>query len=179
VSLKKTVILISLAAITASCGGIEIRVITPTVPALMRTLLPYPDALDVVLVHDAVTARVNDVRANVGKAALQWDPVLQDYASFRAWEIVRGASYDEIDDTIIDELGEPVAELRACLSDNVTTPDAVAQIAVDHWLGNPKLRETVFDTWQRIGVGLDWGCPTERGVVLVVLLAGRTNVTEG
>jgi uncharacterized protein YkwD len=172
-SLKKTVILISLATITASCGAIEIRVITPTIPQLQPTLLPYPDALDVALVHAAVTARVNKARADAGSAALQWDPVLQDYASNRAWDIVRGASYDEIDDTIIDKLGEPVAELRACLSEDVTTPDAVAQLAVDHWLGNPKLREVVFDKWQRIGVGLDWGCPTERGVVLVVLLAGR------
>jgi uncharacterized protein YkwD len=178
VSLKKIVILASLATITASCGSIEIRVITPTVPALIHTLLPYPDALDVVLVHDAVTARVNDVRANAGKAALQWDPVLQDYALNRAWDIVRGAPYDEIDDAIIDELGEPVAELRACLSEDVTTPDAVAQIAVDQWLGNPKLRAVVLDNWERIGVGLDWGCPTERGVVLVVLLAGMEEFSE-
>lgn len=35
--------------------------------------------------------------------------------------------------------------------------------------------------WKRIGVGLDWGCPLEdaRGVVLVVLFAGRDQGTLG
>jgi len=35
--------------------------------------------------------------------------------------------------------------------------------------------------WKRIGVGFDWGCPLEdaRGVVLVVLFAGRDQGTLG
>lgn len=73
----------------------------------------------------------------------------------------------------------PVAGLRACMSDNVTTPDAVAQVAVEHWLGDPMLREMLLGRWHQIGVGHDWGCPMERGVVLVVLLAGRTGVEGG
>ena len=37
----------------------------------------------------------------------------------------------------------------------------------------------LLDRWQRIGVGFDWGCPEERGVMLVILLAGMANSREG
>jgi hypothetical protein len=48
-----------------------------------------------------------------------------------------------------------VAELLACLEDSITTPDAVAQLAVEHWMERPDLREALLDRWQRIGVGFD------------------------
>lgn len=169
--------LILLFLVTASCGCVEIRVITPTVPAPM--LLPYPDSVDPLEVYDAVTTRINEVRTGQGLETLVWDEVLQDYASVRVWEILRGTSVDEIDGYLSEELGEPVAELRACMSDDVTTPDALAQVAVEAWLGDHKLSKILLDDWQRIGVGFDWGCPTERGVMLVVLLAGRPDVREG
>ena len=82
---------------------------------------------------------------------------------------------------IPSQLGEPVAELRARMSDSITTPDAVAQIAVTKWLDAPSLRKELLGSWKRIGVGFAWGCPDPegRGVVLVVLLAGRSDLKEG
>ena len=80
------------------------------------TLLLYPDGLDVVLVHDEIVALVNDARAAQAMEPLLWDEALQGLAERRVWEIVRGdAALEEIDDSLADELGEPVAELRACL----------------------------------------------------------------
>jgi len=153
---------------------VEITVVAPTSRQPTPTLLPYPDALDVVVVHEAVMARINEARAEAGLPALLWDDTLQDVAEGRAGAIVKGAAYDEIDATEAESLGELVAELRACLDDRVTTPDDVAQVAFGHWLGEQELGEILLRRWQRIGVGLDWGCPTERGLVLVVLLAGGT-----
>jgi uncharacterized protein YkwD len=149
----------------------------PTPPP---TLLPYPDALDVMLVHEEVTAAVNEARAERGIAPLKWDEELQELAEWQAWQVTKGAIvFDEIDDWPATQLREPVIELRACMSDNVTTPDAMAQYAIEHWLDDTDLRGMLLSSGQRIGVGHDWGCLTERGVVLVVLLAGGTPLGEG
>jgi uncharacterized protein YkwD len=121
---------------------------------------------------DAVTDRINATRAKRGLPWLQSDDVLADYASIRAWNIVRGAPLEEIDDAMAAEIGEPVGELRACMSPDVTAPAAVARFAVENWLDDPLLREILLGKWQRLGVGLDWGCPTERGIILIVLFAG-------
>jgi hypothetical protein len=48
-----------------------------------------------------------------------------------------------------------VAELRACLSDNITTPDAVAEVAVERWLDDLELRKVLLGNWERIGAGFD------------------------
>jgi hypothetical protein len=95
--------------------------------------------------------------------------------------IVKGASLHEIDDSAAERLGKPVAELRACLDHTITTPDAIAQLAVEHWLQCNDPRQILLGRWERIGVGFDWGCPDlqGRGVVLVVLLAGGTTLNEG
>jgi uncharacterized protein YkwD len=50
--------------------------------------LPYPDALDVALVHEAVTARVNGARDSAAKPPLLWDDDLKDLAEGRAGAIV-------------------------------------------------------------------------------------------
>jgi len=128
-----------------------------------------------------VTTRVNQIRAENGEAALEWNDVLQDLAEDPAGGIVKGAPVDEIDDSLAAQLGEPVAELRACMDDSITTPDAVAQLAVEHWMARPDLREALLDRWLRIGIGFEWGCPDPRGrgVVLVVLLAGMVELREG
>jgi len=74
-----------------------------------------------------------------------WDEALQGLAERRAWEIVkRDAPFEEIGDSLADELGEPVAELRTCLSGDVTTPFAVASAAVKQWLREPELREMLL-----------------------------------
>jgi len=42
------------------------------------------------------------------------------------------------------------------MSDSVTTPAAVAEVAVEPWLDDPELREMLLGTsWERIGVGYD------------------------
>ena len=87
-----------------------------------------------------------------------WDETLQGLAEGRAWGIVRGViSLDGgIDDAVAGQLGAPVAELWACMSDSVTTPAAVAEVAVEPWLDDPELREMLLGTsWERIGVGYD------------------------
>ena len=93
----RTAILPLLLLFTLSCRSVEIDIITPTAVAPTPTLLPFPKTLDLLIVHDEVTARVNQARVADGQVRLQWDDVLQDYASIRAWEIVRGSPYDEID----------------------------------------------------------------------------------
>ena len=65
------------------------------------------------------------------------------------------------------------------MSDNATTPGAVADAAIQQWLAQPALESALFGPWTRIGVAFDWGCPTERGVVLVMLLAGGSDSREG
>ena len=171
---------LALVAALPACTTVEMTIITPTPPPATPTLLPYPDALDVLLVHEAVTSRVNEARAEQGKHLLEWDEGLQELAEWQAWQVTKGAvSFNELDDWPATQLGEPVIELRACMSDNATTPEGVAQVAVEHWLGEPELREMLLGRWQRIGVGFDWGCPKERGVVLVVLLAGQRDLLEG
>jgi uncharacterized protein YkwD len=133
---------------------------------------PYPSTLDIALVHGEVTMRINSARAS----PLAWDEDLQGLAEQRAWEIVKGEiSFDEVDGSLANELGEPVAELRACLSADVTTPAAVAEAAVEQWLAESELREILLGDWERIGVGFDWGCPKAdaRGVVLVVVMVGK------
>ena len=100
-----------------------------------------------------------------------------------AWAIVRGevAWGNEIDDALADELGEPAAELRACLSANVNTSEDVARYAVGGWLDEPKFATMLLGGWRRIGVGFDWPCPQEDagGLVLVVVLAGGGTLREG
>jgi hypothetical protein len=72
--------------------------------------------------------------------------------------------------------------LCVCLSDNATTPAVVAEAAVNEWLAAPDLRQMLLGNWTRIGIGYDWGCPMvddNRGVVLVLLLAGGVRMREG
>ena len=124
---------LALVAALPACTTVEMTIITPTPPPATPTLLPYPDALDVLLVHEAVTSRVNEARIEKGEHPLEWDETLQELAEWQAWQVTKGAvSFDELDDWPATQLGEPVIELRACMSDNVTTPDAVAQVAVEH-----------------------------------------------
>jgi hypothetical protein len=152
----------------SACG--EYPVAETTTP----TLLPYPDTLDIVPVQEAMVNRINEIRADHGLGSLLWDESLQELAEGRAWGIVKGdIPFDEVDDSVATQLGEPVAELRTCLSESVTTPEAVAQAASEEWLIN--LDEVLLGHWERVGVGFDWGCPKNgtRGVVLVVLLAGE------
>jgi uncharacterized protein YkwD len=80
-----TDILLLLALFMVSCTHVEIVITTRTAPAATPTLLPYPDALDVVLVHEEVTAAVNKARAEHGTARLQWDEYLQELAEWQAW----------------------------------------------------------------------------------------------
>ncbi len=152
-----------------------------------------PDTLDLVLVHEAVTAQVNQARAERGLEPLIWDEALQEAAEGRARAIVRGevAWGGEIDDALAEQLGEPAivpeaersgaAELRACLSANVTAPEDVARYAVGGWLDEPKFAMMLLGSWERIGVGFDWPCPQEDagGLVLVVVLAGGKGLKEG
>ena len=106
---------------------------TADITALTPTLLLYPDALDVLLVHEAVTTRVNEARVDQGKHPLNRDETLQELAEWQAWQVVKDTKpFDKIDDWPANQLGEPVIELRACLSDNVVTPDTVAQVAAEH-----------------------------------------------
>jgi uncharacterized protein YkwD len=140
------------------------------------TSAPYPSTLDIVLVHDEVTMLINSIRTSHEVETLAWDEDLQGLAERRAWKIVKGEiPFDEVDDSLANELGEPVAELRACLSADVKTPAAVAEAAVEQWLVEPELREMLLGDWERIGVGFDWGCPKPdaRGVVLVVVMVGE------
>jgi uncharacterized protein YkwD len=156
----------ALALILLACSAV------PAAEIATPTLLPYPDGLDFVLVQDSVTDQVSEARAAHGLEPLLWDETLQELAEGRAWGIVKGEiPFDEVDNTVADRLGEPVAELRACLSHNATTPEAVARAAVGEWLADSD--EMLLGHWERIGVGFDWGCPQDdaRGVVLVVLLA--------
>jgi hypothetical protein len=140
------------------------------VPLPTPTLLSYPDALDVVLVYEEVTAAVNGARAEHRVTPLQWDEDLQELAEWQAWQVTKGAvPFDELGDFPATQLGEPVIELRACLSDNVTTPEAVARIAVERLLANPERRTMLLGRSRRIGTGYDWGCLSEGGVVLAVL----------
>jgi uncharacterized protein YkwD len=151
--------------------GVAVSIVT-IVSCTTGTPIPYPDTLDIVLVHDEVTMLINSTRTS----PLAWDEDLQSLAERRAWEIVKGEiAFDEVDNSLAEELGEPVAELRACLSSDVTTPAAVAEAAVEQWLDEPELREMLLGDWERIGVGFDWGCPKPdaRGVVLVVVMVGR------
>jgi hypothetical protein len=146
---------------------------TPIAEITTPTLPSCPDTLDPVSVQEAVENRINEIRAGYGFDPLLRDAALQDLAEERAWGIVKGdVPFDEVDGAVANQLGEPVAELRACLSDNATTPEAVAQAAGEEWLAG--LDEVLLGEWRRIGAGFDWGCPKEggRGVVLVVLLAG-------
>ena len=69
-----------------------------------------------------------------------------------------------------------VAELRACLSDNVTTPDAVAKAAVEYWIDDPNLRQMLLGNAERIDFSFECGCPPERGVILVAILLQRVMV---
>ena len=101
-------------------------------PLPTPTPLPYPDALDVVAVHDRVLGLINGFRRLEEVEPLEWDDILQDLADQRAWQIVQGEiPFDEVDGSLADELGEPVAELRACLAGDITTPPAVAFAAVE------------------------------------------------
>ncbi len=173
--IQKAVILLLLLPITASCAGAQAATPVPT-------LLPYPDELDLVLVHDGVVARINEARAAQGIRPLVWDDTLQGLAEGQAWGIVKGVvSLDEMDNAVASKLGEPVAELRACISDNITTPATVAQLAVEQWLADPQLSKMLLGNWERIGVGYDWGCPDPqaRGVMLIVILAGGQALREG
>ncbi len=172
---KAVILLLLLLPITTSCAIAQAATPTPT-------LLPYPDELDLVLVHDGVTARINEARAAQGIRPLAWDEVLQGLAEGQAWGIVEGTvSLGEMDDAVASELGEPVAELRACISDNVVIPAVVAEVAVEQWLADPALSKMLLGNWERIGVGYDWGCPDPetRGVMLVVVLAGGQALREG
>ena len=137
---------------------------------------PYPDTLDAVAVHDEVVKLINGIRTSHEVKTLAWDEDLQGLAERQAWEIVKGeVPFDEVDDSMANELGEPVAELRACLSAAVTTPAAVASAAVEQWLDDPELHRMLVGDWERIGVGFDWGCPDAGGVVLVVVMAGASS----
>ncbi len=142
-------LLLLLVAALFSCAGGEAA-------TSMSTLLPYLD--DLVLVHDAIVARVNDARTEQGGVLLVWDEDLQELAEGQAWEIVKGdLVFERIAGLPAYRLGEPVIELRACLSDNATTPDVVAKAAVDEWLAELALRQMLLGNWTRIGVGYDWG----------------------
>ena len=137
---------------------------------------PYPSTLDIALVHDEVTILINGICTSHEVETLQWDETLQGLAEKRAWAIVKGEiPFDEVDDSLADELGEPVAELRACLSADITTPAAVAEAAVGQWVDDPELHRMLVGDWERVGVGFDWGCPKPDagGVVLVVVMVGH------
>jgi hypothetical protein len=102
-----------------------------------------------------------------------------DYASIRAWEIVREEiPIGEIDDYVAEQLGEPVIEFRACLSDYVTVSEEIAQSAIDAWIAMPTFTQALSGDWERIGASLDWGCPIGRGVALVVIFAGSLPIIE-
>jgi len=149
--IQNTIILILFLTITVSCTNPKAATPTPT-------LLPYPDALDLALVHDEVSARINNARVAQGMEPMLWDETLQGLAEGRAWGIVTGVTSldDGIDGAVAGQLGEPVAELWACISDSVTSPAAVAEVAVEPWLDDPELREMLLGTsWERIGVGYD------------------------
>ena len=50
------------------------------------TLVPYPDSLDIALVHDEVTMLINSIRTSHEVETLAWDEDLQGLAERRAWE---------------------------------------------------------------------------------------------
>jgi hypothetical protein len=95
---------------------------TPPPPTSTPTLLPYPDALDVAAVQQEVTWLINAVRIDQDHEPFQWDETLQELAEWQAWKIVLGEKpFDHIDNWPPTRLGETVAELRACMSNNSTT----------------------------------------------------------
>jgi len=86
-------------------------------PATITVTYPTPttaphDTIDLSDVQQLVTDRINAERASQALPPIAWDDVLADYASIRTWQIVRGEiPFDYIDDSLTEELREPVAAL--------------------------------------------------------------------
>jgi hypothetical protein len=179
--IQRSVVVFFLLLTVPACTSVGIAATPTTTLATMPTRPPYPDDLDVAVVQDDVIVHINDARTEQGRPALLWDDTLRDLADWQAIGVVRGAPYGKLGDSVADQLGEPVAELWTCMEDSITASDAIAQVAVERWLGKSDLRDMLLDDWLRIGVGLDWGCPDPEGggAVVVVLLAGRPDLREG
>jgi len=67
--IQNTIILILFLTTTVSCTSAKAATPTPT-------LLAYPDELDLVLVHDEVSTRINNARVTQGIKPMLWDETL-------------------------------------------------------------------------------------------------------
>ncbi len=72
-----------------------------------------------------------------------------------------------------------VYRLLSNRSDYVTRPEAVAKLAIDAWLTEPRFRQALSGDWERTGASFDWGCPIGRGPVLIMNLSGTLTLNEG